>query len=348
MNETTMLTWIIPVYNGEKYLGQAIESILRQPCGDFSIIVVDDGSKDRSLEIARSYADSRIQVLHKENGGVSSARNMGIDHAKSKYIAFLDADDVVCRDAYNEQIYMLLKKDCYDVVSLAYYTGDQKLKYGNYRPVNKVGEQVGDGTSADPYKSFCSSIYRTQLLNGEDRIRFPEGVKVGEDAAFMFLLYCRSQRIYYLDHAWFVYRSNPESTLHRLKNHEHMIQHSIPAWNWCKVKCATKKAKDCCDAWMFSEITEYIRLCSRENVPLERIQQELKQPLIEEVVQNYDVLWNRSKKVYEAFVSQPEEFWREQSRKGFADRVMAWLAGIPAIRKVYMRLKSKENLRTIV
>ena len=52
MQETTMLTWIIPVYNGEKYLGQAIESILRQPCGDFSIIVVDDGSKDRSLEIA--------------------------------------------------------------------------------------------------------------------------------------------------------------------------------------------------------------------------------------------------------------------------------------------------------
>ena len=101
MQNEAMLTWIIPVYNGEKYLAQAIESILRQPCGDFQIIVVDDGSTDRSLEIAKSYTDSRITVLHKENGGVSSARNMGIDYAESRYIAFLDADDVICKGAYD-------------------------------------------------------------------------------------------------------------------------------------------------------------------------------------------------------------------------------------------------------
>lgn len=111
MEQNTMLTWIIPVYNGEKYLAQAIDSILRQPCRDFEILVIDDGSTDSSLEIARSYTDARVRAIHKENGGVSSARNLGIESAKSRYIAFLDADDVVCKDAYDEEVHSLLEQE---------------------------------------------------------------------------------------------------------------------------------------------------------------------------------------------------------------------------------------------
>ncbi|MBP3302615.1 MAG: glycosyltransferase family 2 protein [Opitutales bacterium] len=86
---------IVPVYKTEKYLGECIESILNQTFKDFEMILVDDGSPDNSGKICDDYAaqDSRIRVFHKENGGVSSARNMGIKYARSELLSFLDSDD---------------------------------------------------------------------------------------------------------------------------------------------------------------------------------------------------------------------------------------------------------------
>ena len=86
---------IMPVYKVEEYVGKAIESILSQTFTDYEFLIVDDGTPDRSGEICDAYAakDSRIQVIHKENGGAPSARNTAIDMAKGKYVYFLDSDD---------------------------------------------------------------------------------------------------------------------------------------------------------------------------------------------------------------------------------------------------------------
>ncbi|MCK4441816.1 MAG: glycosyltransferase family 2 protein [Sulfurovaceae bacterium] len=84
---------IIPLYNKEKYIKRALDSVLNQTFSNFEIIVVDDGSSDKSCEIVESITDDRINLIHKKNGGVSSARNRGIKEAKGEYIAFLDADD---------------------------------------------------------------------------------------------------------------------------------------------------------------------------------------------------------------------------------------------------------------
>ena len=83
---------IMPVYNVEEYVGKAIESILAQTFKDYEFLIVDDGTKDKSGEICDEYAkeDSRIQVIHKENGGAPSARNTALDIAKGKYVYFLD------------------------------------------------------------------------------------------------------------------------------------------------------------------------------------------------------------------------------------------------------------------
>lgn len=88
---------IVPVYNAEKYLHRCIDSILSQTFTDFELLLIDDGSKDKSGAICDEYAakDSRVRVFHKENGGVSSARNLGLDYANSEWIAFVDADDSV-------------------------------------------------------------------------------------------------------------------------------------------------------------------------------------------------------------------------------------------------------------
>ena len=92
-----LVTIIIPVYNVEKYLPKCLDSIINQTYNHLEIIIVDDGSKDSSGLICDEYAlkDQRIKVLHKKNGGLSSARNAGLDIAKGDYIMFVDSDDYV-------------------------------------------------------------------------------------------------------------------------------------------------------------------------------------------------------------------------------------------------------------
>lgn len=92
-----MVSVIVPVYNSEKYLDNCIISILGQSYKDIEVLIIDDGSTDNSYNIALSYAkiDNRLKVIHKENGGVSSARNVGLDYARGRYITFVDSDDYI-------------------------------------------------------------------------------------------------------------------------------------------------------------------------------------------------------------------------------------------------------------
>jgi len=104
-----MISIIVPIYNAEQYLHRCIDSIQAQSYTDFELLLIDDGSKDASGAICDEYAakDTRVRVFHKENGGVSSARNLGLDNAQGEYITFCDADDHVSEDwlaAYSEAI----------------------------------------------------------------------------------------------------------------------------------------------------------------------------------------------------------------------------------------------------
>lgn len=349
MQNQAMLTWIIPVYNGEKYLAQAIDSILRQPCGDFQIIVVDDGSTDRSLEIAKSYTDSRITVLHKENGGVSSARNMGIDHAESRYIAFLDADDVMCKDAYNQTVYDLMESGKYDLLDFSYYYAEQNMKYGQRRTVPETGELVADLSKMDPYKHFCSRVFRTALFCGEEKLRFPEGTKVGEDTVTQFLAVHLAERIYGMNQCWFVYRRNQQSVLHNTKIHERMIQHTIPAWNWCKERLGDDKfAIDICDAWLFAQFAQYIVIGCRSGVPVKEIKEAVQLPYIQTAIQNKEALWASQKRIYDEFSQTPTRFWLKQRIKAIPQILLNGLSKWKLIQYLYVKLKFTDSLENIV
>ena len=96
-----MVSIIVPVYNTEQYLRRCIDSIVNQEYTDFELLLIDDGSKDSSGVICDEYAekDARVRVIHKENSGVSDSRNCALDHAKGKYIQFLDSDDWITPDA---------------------------------------------------------------------------------------------------------------------------------------------------------------------------------------------------------------------------------------------------------
>ena len=97
---------IVPVYNTEKYLGECVQSILNQIFTDFELLLIDDGSTDQSGAICDTYAlqDKRVKVFHKENGGVSSARNMGLDEARGEWIVFVDSDDWVAPNMYSDML----------------------------------------------------------------------------------------------------------------------------------------------------------------------------------------------------------------------------------------------------
>ena len=108
--QAPLVSIIVPVYNAEKYLNRCVDSILSQAMTDFELLLIDDGSKDNSGRICDEYAtkDARVRVFHKPNGGVSSARNLGLDNAIGKWITYVDADDR-CSCEYLE--HLLAKTD---------------------------------------------------------------------------------------------------------------------------------------------------------------------------------------------------------------------------------------------
>lgn len=120
---TTTISVIIPVYNAENYVGRCIESVQSQTYNDWQMILVDDGSKDKSLEICQKYAalDKRIHVIHQENQGPGIARNTGIAAAKGEYIVFVDSDDYIEKDYFE-----LLAKHDEDVVFINVQNVDEQ------------------------------------------------------------------------------------------------------------------------------------------------------------------------------------------------------------------------------
>lgn len=144
-----MISIIIPIYNVEKYLNKCIDSILNQTYSDLEIILVDDGSTDKSSEICEYYKeiDNRIRVIHKKNGGLSEARNVGIDIAKGEYIAFLDSDDWADENLY-KRLYQLSQKYSSDISMCSFKWVqnekevlnkiDEEIVYSNLEALNKI------------------------------------------------------------------------------------------------------------------------------------------------------------------------------------------------------------------
>lgn len=172
---------IIPVYNAEATLKKCVDSVLGQQFPDFEVILVDDGSKDGSFQICEEYArkDSRVIVIHKENGGVSSARNRGLEIAKGKWVTFVDSDD------YINDTYLVLPEDK-DVIFASYRNvvygkeseGLSSACFTGCRLSDVVAEYGSNSILRTPWAKF----YRRDLIGN---IRFPEDMKVGEDTCFV-------------------------------------------------------------------------------------------------------------------------------------------------------------------
>lgn len=211
---------LIPVYNVGIYLEECLMSLERQiwSSDEVEIICVDDGSTDNSLEICNRHAEKYdyIKVIHKENGGVSSARNVGLDNAQGKYLAWIDPDDYVSND-YWEQVRYVLDKD-YDVCFFSHY----KLYENQLIPCIYASEshsivkeafikQLHDGVKIVSY--LHTKITKRFLWEG---VRFPENISLGEDSAALPHVVIRANSFYYISEPLYYYRKHSSSICHNI------------------------------------------------------------------------------------------------------------------------------------
>lgn len=192
------LSVIVPIYNVEPYLRRCVDSVLAQTLADIEIILVNDGSTDGCADICNEYAgkDYRIKVIHKENGGLSSARNAGLDSATGEFIAFVDGDDCISPEMYMKML-TALQKEHADLCVCGYQKADE-----NYNSVGSgsshiyqvlPGIQAIEKMYSNDYIYFtiaCNKLFKSCLFS---EIRFPEG-KLFEDgyAAFRYYYLCKT------------------------------------------------------------------------------------------------------------------------------------------------------------
>ena len=232
MSNTPLISVIVPVYKVERYLPRCIESILRQTYTNFELILVDDGTPDRSGIICDRYAekDSRIKVIHKENGGVSSARNVGIDMARGEWITFVDSDDWVTSD-YLEVLVTPLNCKYYDlVVGLLELRSIQVVQTrGNTGEVNLCHMGAAEMLETVNKMEFCGpchKLFSKKMIN-ESNLRFPKDIAIAEDTIFVNRYLSCCKRIYETGKIIYYYnRSNEHSVT---KNYPYFEER--PSWD---------------------------------------------------------------------------------------------------------------------
>ena len=211
-----LISIIVPIYNVEKYLRQCLDSIQDQSYQNFECLLINDGSPDNSADICKEYVskDPRFRYIEKENGGVSSARNLGIECSVGAYITFIDSDDWVDSD-YLEVLYNALIDENADISVSTYkrfhmadncwyfhsfQRGYEKRVFTNQELID---EFIALDTFDYSYRFVCGKLVRKCLL---DKIAFNEKTTLGEDMEFWLKLYLISNKIVYVNRDSYVYR----------------------------------------------------------------------------------------------------------------------------------------------
>lgn len=209
---------IIPVYNVEKYLQRCIESVIQQTYEDIEIILVDDGSKDNSGNLCDEWAkkDNRIKVLHKANGGLSSARNAGNGMVTGDYILYLDSDDYLSRDCVSKSVQMCKKTGADIAIMQMMYIPEEinEELHTDEKEFIKVlsAEEAIEASLYQILYSCCApaKLYKKSVVDG---IEFPIG-RVSEDLATCHLFLDKAKKIAYTNAIGYYYRQHGNSIMH--------------------------------------------------------------------------------------------------------------------------------------
>lgn len=214
-NINDLISVIVPVYNVEKYLPQCIDSLLNQTTKNLEIILVDDGSLDDSGKICDEFSekDNRIIVIHKENGGLSSARNAGLEIAKGNYIGFVDSDDWLNESMY-EILLKIIKDSDSDISCCKFFKtadSEEKIPATDNEIIQSFNNVEGlNNFYTDLYTQTVvawNKLYKRELFNN---VIYPVG-KIHEDEGTTYKLFYKANKITYTNKPLYYYRITPNS-----------------------------------------------------------------------------------------------------------------------------------------
>lgn len=231
-----MISVIVPVYNVDKYLNACIDSILRQTFDDFELLLIDDGNSDSSPAICDEYAsrDPRVKVFHKANGGVSDARNTGLDHARGEYVAFIDGDDWIQPD-YLEKLHDRMQSGSFDLVTsgLVWWHSDNDQEVDSLDNVSVLDiEKESDMIKLiSQHHMTCthSKLYKIDIIY-KNRLKFDTALSYGEDRDFnvRYVRFVRTAST--IDYAGYYYRRGVNDSL-SVRKFNHSYNVNFDYWN---------------------------------------------------------------------------------------------------------------------
>ncbi len=211
---------IIPIYNVEKYLRRCLDSVKNQTFTDWQAICVDDGSPDKSGQIAEEYAakDKRFVVVHKNNTGVSDTRNVGIKYATGQYIHFMDSDDEIDKDYYEK---LLAGGEDADIIGSGFVSNSKyspNLVYGKKRALYTLFGKLF-WTQALSRSFVWRYLFKTDFIK-KNKLLFDTSLISQEDAVFLLQALALSKKIVLVPNVNYYYIFNPNSALNNKKNHD--------------------------------------------------------------------------------------------------------------------------------
>ena len=271
--EHPLVSIIVPVYKAEMFLNQCADSLLGQTYRNVEVILVDDASPDRCPEICEEYAqnDERVRVIHKVNGGVSAARNTGLDAANGEYIVFVDADDYLDTAIIEKAV------DCVESSPLLYLWGYTILDRQSEKPgphlaapesmsvaemqsllIGRTQENVELGNY---FRAVWGKLFLADVIR-EHRIRFPEDLYIGEDAVFLLDYVRHVNGVAVVSDTGYFYRTSESSAVQRYKTD--LLEQSER-----QIQAVAEKA-DCADPRIRSAVVVLCYECFRALVQNER------------------------------------------------------------------------------
>lgn len=298
-NFDQLISIIIPVYNVEKYIDKCMESILNQTYTNLDIILVDDGSTDNSLDVCNKYVelDERVRVFHKENGGVSSARNCGIENTRGDWIAFVDPDDYINIKMYELLIENAMKYGAdisfcdYEEVSLETNKIYDCIKDDfSYRIVDNELVRLSPFCSIPNIFTCWNKIYSKKIFND---IRFNENQKNANDSYFLGEYFLENYKIVYVDVKLYYYVYRFGSLYHNNMTKEKLFCDMMPMIFYgqkYKEKGDYKNQKEAARYALNRIIDEYYPMKEYEPVNYKKYRKELKELFNKVMLENENVI----------------------------------------------------------
>ena len=280
---------IMPIYNSEKYLKEAIDSVLNQSFKDFELICINDGSTDNSPEILENYRkkDKRIKIINQKNQGLSAARNKGLKNSEGEFIFFIDSDDYIAKNTLKE-LYQNARINDSDIVlyKKARFNGD-KIRYNapgfNFEKANpnidfnnytfnykKIKPEILNKTFA-----VWNKMYKKEFLDTYNDFYFDTGL-IFEDVPFQAKSLLRAKKISYTPKYFYYYRQNPNSIMNTNKNREDIYKIIDIVEEFLKENDYYNELKDEFEYFKLVQISQYILEANNETY-FKRAKKELKQ-----------------------------------------------------------------------